>query len=153
MNTADQAAAILTAANDSGVSVARSLVTGGPSFARDCRQIAVTLQQIQQVPLQRGAAAGGTCGVIPQPVFSVVFTADCYPAPRDNGNTVVLPEPDAITAWTLAFLADIDRLEGALLDLAVPGGCRCVTVGPGVVTGPQGGQAHCAWTVTITALE
>ncbi len=142
---------LLDAATGSGVSVARSFIAPGPSFARDCRSIVVAMLRPATVPLQREWA--GSCGIVPQHTFQVIFVADCVPVARDG----VPPTADALTAWSTAFLADAGKIHDAILDAAtdgsIAGGCHQVSIGQGEMRGPLGTTASMIVPVTVTLID
>jgi hypothetical protein len=126
----------------------RSVVAPGPDFARDCRMVAVVLTRPQTVPLQR-EFAGGVCYAVPQLTFDVVFVADCVPVPGSDGSP---PSPAAVTAWSVAFLGDVQSIYTALVTAALSGDlgdCDSVTIGEGTPTGPTGQIATMRFPVTV----
>lgn len=149
---ADIAQELLDAATSAGVTVEREFIAPGPTFARDCRLIAVVFLRPSVAPLQREYA--GTCAVVPQHTFQVVFGADCVPAQDDAGNP---PSPAAVTAWSKDFLADADKIYGALLEAAVSGAitgnCQGVSIGQGEMRGPSSGYASMVIPLTIQFID
>lgn len=153
MSTWDQVAQqLLDAAHASGVTVDREFIAPGPNFARDCRLLAVAFLRPAVVPVQREWA--GSCAVVPQHVFQVVFAADCVPAQDDDGNP---PTAAEVTAWSTAFLADCTRVFDALTDAAtlgtIAGGCENVSIGQGEMRGPGGGMSSMVVPVTIQMMD
>lgn len=149
----DLAQNLLNAAVGSGVDVDRSFIAPGPSFARDCRSIVVVLLRPSVVPLQR-EFAGGSCAIVPQLTFQVVFIADCVPAVEDDGG----PPPSAdLTAWSSVFLLDCNKIHDAVTDAAQNGtiGCDCdsISIGQGEMRGPLGLTASMLIPVTIQTLD
>jgi hypothetical protein len=144
---------ILTAALSTGVVVTRSFVAPGPSFARDCRLVAVVLQRPVVVPLQR-EWAGGSCAIVPQLTYQVVFVADCVPASDDDGNP---PDPAALTTWSTEFLADCQKVHDGITDGASTGAfgtsCDGISIGQGEMRGPLGETASMIVPVTLTPMD
>lgn len=133
------------------VVVERAEVKPGPDFARDCRLIAVYLEQAQVVPLGDSEFARAACAWATQPVYRVVFFADCLPGSDDDGNP---PDPAAVTAWSAAFLADAQTIHDALAELADSGDLApaCdVQIGTATSSGPLGGGAEISYPVTVLA--
>lgn len=139
---------LLDGAAASGVAVARKFVAPGPTFARDCRLLAVALLRPAVVPVVREFA--GSCALMPQHIFQVVFVADCAPVFDDDGDP---PPVDEVTAWSLAFLADCSKVFDAVTDAAtsglIAGGCHNVSLGLGEMRGPLGRTASMLIPVTI----
>lgn len=131
------------------VDVARALIAPGPDFARDCRMIAVHLEQPQTRPFP-GDFGFAACASLTQLVFRVTFVADCVPGPDVDGNP---PPPDEITLWSKEFLADANLIADALADLCAGtdlcDDCSGVSLGDGQPTGPGGGVATMSWPVTV----
>lgn len=144
------AANILAAALSTGVTVERSFIAPGPGFARDCRLVAVYLQRPTVVPLQR-EWAGGSCAIVPQLTFSVVFVADCVPTFDDD--TGAPPDPADLTVWSSAFLADCEKVHDGITDGAATGAfgtaCDGISVGQGDMRGPLGETASMVVPVTL----
>lgn len=140
---------LLAAAVSSGVPVARSFVAPGPTFARDCRCIAVYASSFGVRPFVRGDFTG-TCRVVPQVQFQVVFNADCVPTVDDSKRPPRIPTGAEISAWSTAFLEDADAVFTAVLGWAPYGDCSKITVADGVPFGPEGTMAELRWGVTIS---
>lgn len=154
----DMATTILAAAVASGVDVERSYIAPGPDFARDCRAIVVHLGLLPIVPLPGSEFAGSMCATVRQPQWQVTFVADCVPSVDDQGRP---PTAAAITAWSTAFLADVDALQRALEALAagdtdprLADDCSSVQLGQGAPTGqsPYGGVATFSWPLSVLDL-
>lgn len=143
---------IFTVVTSAGVSADRQFIAPGPSFARDCRLIAVVFLRPNVRPLSREWPAA--CALIPTHDFQVVFAADCVPAPDDNGNP---PAASAVTAWSTAFLSDctkiFDAVMGAALDGVIAGGCDNVQISPGEMRGPSGFMASMVIPLTVELTE
>lgn len=144
---------ILASALSTGVIVERSFIAPGPGFARDCRLVAVYLQRPVVVPLQR-EWAGGSCAIVPQLTFHVVFVADCVPASDDDGAP---PAPADLTAWSSAFLADCQNVHDGITDGASTGSfgtaCDGISVGQGEMRGPMGETASMIVPITLTPMD
>ena len=157
MTNDEVAAALLDAAAvDSGVTgLARTLLAPGPMNAKDCRQVVVWSDGIRQQ--NRDAQAntqtglyGGCCAGVSVANYTVRFVADCVPAFDDNGRP---PDPAEVTAWTTGFLADVERINGALFgtDLSPVGyDCSNLLVGDAQIGGPEGGAAWADWAVQFS---
>lgn len=147
MEWEDIAQTLLDAAS-APVSVGRKVIAPGPDFARDCRMVAVHLEQ----PLTRPVAGDLgkiSCATVPVLVWRVTFVADCVPGPKDDGGP---PAPQDITDWSKTFLADSQAIYDALADVCGSGDigdCKTVTLGDGTPTGPSGGIATMSWPVTV----
>lgn len=148
MAWAEIAQQLLDAATGSGVDVSRSFIAPGPNFARDCRLIAVALLRPTVVPAGREWA--GSCGIVPQHTFQVVFVADCIPVAKEG----TPPSADDLSAWSKTFLDDCDQIYDALTtavtDDSIAGGCHQITIGTGEMRGPLGRTASMLIPVTIT---
>lgn len=134
---------LLAAANTATLSapVARSFLSPGGAFARDCRLLAVYPGPVTTAPLPIGDFPSGMpCVVVPVLTLTVVFLADCYPAANDHGKP---PTPAAVTAWTTDFLTDAEAIWNAVSDAAPAlADCNSVAVDPAQFTGPGGGAAQ-----------
>lgn len=141
------AQALLDAAK-AAVSVDRALVAPGPDFGRDCRMLAVHLEQPQTRPV--AGDLGGRCATAPVLVWRVTFVADCLPVfGGDDGSP---PAPDAISSWSKTFLADCQKIQRALSRACTSGAigdCKTVTLGDGTPTGPTGQTATMSWPITV----
>ena len=82
--------------------------------------------------------------------YTVRFVADCVPAFDDQG----APPPAAdITAWTVAYMADVQRVNDALFgtDLSALGyDCSNLLIGEGTPGGPDGQVAWTDWAVQFS---
>lgn len=145
MTWRSSAQALLDAAAGASLTtpLAVSYLAPGPSFARDCRQIVV-----HPDPLDVGTVEGlstfpvMSCVAVPILALRVVFHADCWPVPGDNG---VLPSAADRTAWTDAFLEDTESIWGAVADAAESGAlgseCGSVQLLQSLYSGPLGAGA------------
>lgn len=144
-----RAQAILDVARGAALSapVKRASVYPGPDYRRDCRLIGVHLAQPITVP-GGGFGTNTGCATMVELPFVVNFTADCYPAAKDNGDA---PDPDLVTAWSTAFYADAEAIYNAVADglaQGLFGDCSGARLTTGEVTGPTGGTANFRWTIT-----
>lgn len=142
-----KAQALLSAAEAATLSspVARSVIAPGPDFARDCRMLAVYLDQQNSVTATASPTSGlpgSGCAVIPTVRLTLAFVADCVPAPGDSGQP---PAAAAVTAWTEAFLDDAEVIWNAVADAALDGtlgDCDDVTIEAADTRGPLGQVAQ-----------
>jgi hypothetical protein len=144
MTWRSSAQALLDAAEAAALSapLKRVVLAPGPSFARDCRMIAVYLETVVAV------AIGATdelprsgCALVPVVNLRLVFADDCVPVPGDSGTP---PTPEAISTWSGAFLDDAESIWNAVADAAAAGSlgdCSGVTIGQLTPTGPSGRMA------------
>lgn len=139
---------LLTAATGAGVSVDRSFVAAGPSFAHTCRMIVVHLADTREVGL--GESDFGPYASVTRLGYVVTFVADCMPTITDTGDA---PPAAEITAAAMGLLADAEQIHDALLAPAFSAGagitCQNVTVGVGEPFGPSGGKAGMRWPVAV----
>lgn len=128
----------------SGVKVNRTLLGPGPSVGRGTSQFLVypdfpssPSQGFQTLP-----AVGCTRVLTVQ--FRAVYTKDCVPPPKDNGDQ---PDPAATSKWVAEYLDECERVANGILDAFDPQ--EGVTINPGQFTGPAGGVASMSLPVLI----
>lgn len=155
MDLPDLAAALLAAANTATLTrpLDRSVLVGGPNFAKDCRMIAVHPIGLSEQSQSSGDAGFGfaPCAYRPRYSLGVVFVADCYPRVNSDARPPTLPPAADLTAWTADFLADVAAVESAVRGAVVDGllgACANVAISGGVVTGPEAGA--CWLTIPVT---
>lgn len=121
----------------------RAVLAPGPTFARDCRMLAVHLGDLLDAPLVG-------CGAVTDATVGAHVVRDCVPAPSKAGDRVTLPTAEAITDWTREFLADVWAAHvalGALVD-SVNGEGKAL-LGRPQFRGPGSGVSEAEWTVTV----
>lgn len=125
--------------------VARSFIAPGPDFAHDCSLLAVHVEALDALPVASDADLGPQfgCVLVPSILLHLTYADDCVPVPSNDGKP---PTPEAVEAWSSAFLdrcvvlwqAVADAVLGGSLDV---GGCHDASIGQATFTGPAGGMA------------
>ena len=141
--------ALLDAAKAALPDVKRAYVAAGPGTAITCEQIIVHPELVdpKRQPVSRDFPGG--CAYMPTAGWRVIYARDCYPMAEGEGRSVKLPDPDAMTTWTLAYVDRVERVVNALLDLSLAGDCENMSVGLGNYVGPLTGVAWVTIPVSI----
>lgn len=153
MNIDTLATELLDVATDALPAVERTFVAGGPSFARTCTQL-VTYGSLINVQSQGASGVDLTpmiasCAAQMIPQATLVYSKDCYPMPDGKQ----LADPAKLTAWSTAWLADVqtlhDAVMAAVLDAQRFGECSTVTIGQATFSGPFSGVASMLLPLTV----
>lgn len=137
----------------------RSYVAPGDRWAvESCRQWVIhytaTRREVLGAgrnPAQQGGGFPGPAASAPVHDLVASFVACGYP--EWDGETPA--DPQAINAWTLAWLDDVDALGTALSELVLPASLVGVpelrlSIGPSTSVAPDGGIAHVSWPLSVS---
>jgi hypothetical protein len=137
----------------------RSYVAPGDRWAvESCRQWVIhytaTRREVLGAgrnPAQQGGGFPGPAASAPVHDLVASFVACGYP--EWDGDTPA--DPQAINAWTLAWLDDVDALGTALTELVLPVSLVGVpelklSIGQSTSVAPDGGIAHVSWPLSVS---
>lgn len=141
--------ALLDAAKGALPDVKRAYVAAGPGSAITCEQIIVHPELYDPKRQLPGRDFPGGCAYFPTAGWRVIYARDCYPMAEDEGRSIKLPQPGALTAWTLAYVDRVERVMNALLELSETGDCENMSVGLANYVGPLTGVAWVTIPVSI----